>query len=101
MLKEKIFTTLGGEYKAKQTRRRKLGVLPKFQSKNFLKIWEYPSVDDSEGKKRLSVIYCEAVYCSLRFIRSKQCLPLHSKIAEAALSLFCELGTSSQDQFCL
>ena len=30
-----------------------LGVLPKFQSKNFLKIQKYPSVDDSEGKKRL------------------------------------------------
>ena len=36
------------------------------------------------------MIYCEAVYCSLRFIRSKQYLPLHSKIAEAALSPFCE-----------
>ena len=42
---------LGGEYKAKQSCRRKLGVLPKCQSKNFLKIQEYPSVDDSEGKK--------------------------------------------------
>ena len=48
-----IITALGGEYKEKQTRRRKLGVLPKFQSKNFLKIQEYPGVDDSEGKKRL------------------------------------------------
>ena len=38
---------------AKQTRRRKLGVLPKFQSNKFLKMQEYPSVDDSEGKKRL------------------------------------------------
>ena len=52
-LKEKTFTTLRGEYKAKQSRRRKLGVLPKFQSKNFLKTREYPSVDNSEGKKRL------------------------------------------------
>ena len=33
----------------------KLGVLPKFQSKNFLKIQEYSNVDDSEGKKRLHV----------------------------------------------
>ena len=36
-----IFTALGGEYKAKQNRWRKLSVLPKFQSKNSLKIQEY------------------------------------------------------------
>ena len=42
-----------GEYKAKQNRCRELGVLPKFQSKTFLKIREYPSADDFEGKKRL------------------------------------------------
>ena len=42
----------------------------KFQSsKNFLKIQEYPSVDDFEGQKRLpwclnSVIYCEVIYRS-------------------------------------
>ena len=39
-----IFTTLGGEYKAEQNRCRELGVLPKFYSKNFLKIQEYLSV---------------------------------------------------------
>ena len=44
---------LGGEYKAEQNRCRKLGVLPKFHSKAFLKINEYPSADDFEGKKRL------------------------------------------------
>ena len=48
-----IFTTLGGEYKAEQNRCRELGVLPKFHSKAFLKIHEYPSADDFEGKKRL------------------------------------------------
>ena len=32
---------------------RELGVLPKFQSKTFLKIHEYLSADDFEGKKRL------------------------------------------------
>ena len=48
-----IFTALGGEYKAEQNHCRELGVLPKFQSKNFLKIQEYLSVDDFEGKKRL------------------------------------------------
>ena len=48
-----IFTALGGEYKAEQNRCRELGVLPKFDSKRFLKIQKYPSVDDFEGKKRL------------------------------------------------
>ena len=48
-----IFTALGGEYKAEQNRCRELGVLPKFQRKTFLKIHEYPSADDFEGKKRL------------------------------------------------
>ena len=48
-----IFTTLGGEYKAEQNRCRELGVLPKFYSKAFLKIHEYPSADDFEGKNRL------------------------------------------------
>ena len=42
-----------GEYKGEQNRCRELGVLPKFQSKTFLKIHEYPSADDFEGKKRL------------------------------------------------
>ena len=32
---------------------KKLGVLQKFHSKAFLKIHEYPSADDFEGKKRL------------------------------------------------
>ena len=47
---------LGGEYKGhkgEQNRCRELGVLPKFRSKAFLKIHEYPSADDFEGKKRL------------------------------------------------
>ena len=47
-----IFTALGGEYKAEQNRCRELGVLPKFRSKALLKIHEYPSGDDFEGKKR-------------------------------------------------
>ena len=46
-------TTLGREYKAEQNRCRELGVLPKFHSKASLKIQEYPSADDFEGKKRL------------------------------------------------
>ena len=43
-----IFTMLGGE--AAQNRFRELGVLPKFHGKNFLKLQEYPSVDDFEVK---------------------------------------------------
>ena len=38
----------GSAYKAKQNRCRKLRVLLKFQSKKFLKIQEYPGVDDSK-----------------------------------------------------
>ena len=38
---------------AKQNRCRELGVLPKFSSKNVLKIQEYLTVDDFEGRKRL------------------------------------------------
>ena len=48
-----MFTALSGEYKAEQNRCRELGVLPKFHSKAFLKIHEYPSADDFEGNKRL------------------------------------------------
>ena len=48
-----IFTALGGEHKAEQNRCRELGVLPNFHSKAFLKIHEYSSADDFEGKKRL------------------------------------------------
>ena len=48
-----IFTALGDEYKAERNRCSELGVLPKFQSKTFLKIHEYPSADDFKGKKRL------------------------------------------------
>ena len=40
-------------YKAEQNRCGELSVLTKFHSKNFLKIQEYPGVDDFEGKKRL------------------------------------------------
>ena len=39
--------------RAEQNRCRKLGVLPKLHSKAFLKIHEYPSADDFEGKKWL------------------------------------------------
>ena len=48
-----IFTTRARQCKAEQNRCRELGVLPKFHGKAFLKIHEYPSADDFEGKKRL------------------------------------------------
>ena len=48
-----MFTALGGEYRTEQNRSRELGVLPKFHSKTSLKIREYPSADDFQGKKRL------------------------------------------------
>ena len=44
-----------------------------------------------------SVIYCGVIL----FIQSKQCLPQQSKINNADLSLFSELGIPSQNQFCL
>ena len=47
-----MFTALGGEYKTKQSRYRELGALPKFSSKNFLKIQEYLTVDRFEGRKK-------------------------------------------------
>ena len=46
-------SALGGEYKAEQNRCRELGVCQRFRVRTFLKIQEYPSVDDLEGKKRL------------------------------------------------
>ena len=51
-----LFIALGGEYKAEKNRCRELGILPKFHNKAFLKIHEYPSADDFEGKKRLHVV---------------------------------------------
>ena len=48
-----IFTALGGEYKAEQNRSPELGVLPKFHGEASLKIQEYLSADDFEGRKRL------------------------------------------------
>ena len=46
-------SALGGEYKAEQNRCRELGVCQRFRVRTFLKIQEYPSVDDLEGKKKL------------------------------------------------
>ena len=43
-------------YKAEKNRCRELGVLPRFHGEAFLKIHEYPNVDDFEGKKRLHLV---------------------------------------------
>ena len=69
-----------------------MSFLWKFHSKNFLKIQEFASVDDSEGKKRLHGVWT-AWFIVKWFTVAKQ-------INEVALSLFSELGISSQDQFC-
>ena len=46
------------------------------------------------------VTYCEVIYCSwLSYAGSNVFTTTEEN--EAALSLFCELGISSQDQFCL
>ena len=54
-----IFTALGGKYKAKEKNIvcRKMSFLWKFHGKNFLKIQEFASVDDSGGKKRLHGVW--------------------------------------------
>ena len=48
-----LYSLRCGEYKAEQDRFRELGVLPKFHSKAFMEIHEYPSADDFKGKKKL------------------------------------------------
>ena len=54
-----IFTALGGKYKAKEKNIvcPKMSFLWKFHGKNFLKIQEFASVDDSESKKRLRGVW--------------------------------------------
>ena len=53
-----MFITLAGHWILSKTKLLfKLGVLLKFQCKNFLKIKEYPSVDDSEAEKRLHGVW--------------------------------------------
>ena len=88
---------LGGEYKAEQNRCHELGVLTKFHSKAFLKIHEYPGADDFEGKKRIIIVkwFTVAVFCTLEAMFTT------TEENEVALSLFCDFGIFSQDQFCL
>ena len=50
----------GGEYKAEQNRCHELGVLPKFHSKAFFKLHEYPSADDFEGKAVADFLYARS-----------------------------------------
>ena len=66
--------------------------------KNSLKIQEYPSVDDFEGKKRLHGVWKAWFIVKwvnvADFLYIRSCLPLPGKINQAALSLFCELEIS-------
>ena len=48
-----------------------------------------------------SPIYCEVILCSRLFIRSNGKVYPPTEENEAAFWLFCELGISSQDYFCL
>ena len=77
-----------------------MGVWPKFHSKAFLKIHEYASADDFEGKKRFIVKWSTVAdfwYAGsyVYFYRGV------TEENEVALSLFCNFGIFSQDQFCL
>ena len=97
-----IFNALGGEYKAKQNRCCELGVLPSFIVRTF---WKYknPSLDDFEGKKRLdgvSAAWFIVWWFTVVDFHTLQGMFLTLE-NEAALELFCELGISWQDQFCL
>ena len=80
------------------------------QSFRVTTFWKYKNIlvlmilkvrKDFMVLEQRDLIYCELTYSSWLSIRSKQCLPLLSKINEATLSLSCELGISSQVQFCL
>ena len=104
-----IFTALGGEYKAKQNCCRELGVLPSFRVRTLIfKIQEYPRVDDFEGKNsKYFMVFKQRDFIAKWFtvvdFHTLEAMFLLTTTAEkeAALSLFCELGISSQDQFCL
>ena len=88
-----IFTALGGEYKVKQNHCRKLGVLPSFRVRTFLKYKNVPELMILKVRKDCSW---------LSYARSNVFIDHYAtEEKEAALSLFCELGISSQDQFCL
>ena len=96
--------TLGGEYKAEQNRCRELGVLPKFHSKAFLKIREYPTADEFKARndfvvfKQRDLLWSGLLYltfCTLKAMFTT------TEENEVALSLFYDFGIFSHDQFCL
>ena len=72
-----------------------------FIVENFLKIREYPSVADFEDKKRLDdVKRCDLLQSGLTFC-TLEAMFTTTEENEVALSLFCDFGIFSQDQFCL
>ena len=81
-----------------------MGVLLKCNSKAFLKIHEYPSADDFQGKKRLQGVWT-SWFVAKRFTVADFCtleaMFTTTEENEVALSLFCDFGIFSQDQFCL
>ena len=80
-----------------------------FQSVRVRTFWKYENIlvsmilkvkQDFMVFKQRHFLWSDLL--SLTFIRSKQCFLLQIKIDDAGLSLFSELGISSQDmQFCL
>ena len=79
-----------------------MGVLPKFHSKAFLKIHEYPSADDFQGKKDFMAFKQRDLLRSgllqLTFVRSKLCLPLQRK-TRSLCHCFGILGFSCKTNF--
>ena len=79
---------------AEQNRCRELGVLRKFQSKTFLKIHEYPSADDFEGKKNQWSVPAILLFTKNADYENEKCLKikvficiLHSKQQKDTLFL--------------
>ena len=73
-------------------------------SKNFLKIHEYPSVDDFEGKKRLpwclnNVIYCEVIYCSWLSYAQSNVFTTTEENEAALFNCFVNLGFHHKTNF--
>ena len=67
--------------------------MPKFQSKNFLKIQEYNSVDDSKGTKRLHGIwrawFIVKWFTVVDFLPARSNVNLHNRAKLSRLLLHC------------
>ena len=71
--------------------------------KNSLKIQEYPSVDDFEGKKRLHGVWKAWFIVKwvnvADFLYIRSCLPLPGKINDAALACHCFVNSGFRAQY--